>query len=308
MYVNQYGAHLKVLVQGITRPLGTRAVARMQACGTQIVAGVDAGEGGTEVSGVPVFDLVEQATAAVDEEIDLALIFSDPYRVLDAGLEAIAAGIRQLVVVTAGVPPLDAIALLQRAEASHAQVFGPGSAGILVPECVLLGIHEPQFFRPGTVGVITCTDALAAVAARELSRAGYGQSIVVSLGSEAITGASYEHWLELLENDPTTEMVLLVSHAGSGDELAAAEYIASDVSKPVFAYLAGDRAPELGLPQSLPDSAAARLSLSPSEGTLADHIAALEQAGVKVARHLGQLPDLARQLLPPVSAQPGVLH
>ena len=133
----------KVLVQGITEsPASTRAALMMKAYGTNVVAGVSPGRGGLEVEGIPVFDLVEQAVAAVGH-VDTAVIFVDAYSVLDAALEAIAAGIRQIAIVTGGVPPLDIVQLVRKAEATETLVIGPNSPGIIVPDKLLLRLITP---------------------------------------------------------------------------------------------------------------------------------------------------------------------
>ncbi|WP_269634865.1 succinate--CoA ligase subunit alpha [Rubidibacter lacunae] len=288
-------------MQGIDRPLGAHAAAQMRAYGTQVVAGVRSGWGGADGSTTPTFDLVEQAVAHAGD-IDLSLIFVEPYRVLDAGLEAIASGIHQLAIATCGVPPLDIVRLLRQAEGTNTTVFGPGSAGILVPGKVLLGIHEPQFFQPGSLGILSCSDALTAGVAQLLGRAGYGQSIVVSLGSEAIAGTSYEPWLEVLERDPNTEAILLVGQAGSGDEVAAADFIASDVGKPVFAYLAG-----LSLPPTRHNRATPHLTRSGADdSSTANKLAALSRAGVHCAPNMDRLPEIVRNILSQSPIQPAI--
>ncbi len=150
----------KVLVQGITEsPASTRAALMMKAYGTNVVAGVSPGRGGLEVEGIPIFDLVEQAVAAVGH-VDTAVILVDAYSVLDAALEAIAGGIRQIAIVTGGVPPLDMVHLVRKAEATETLVIGPNSPGIIVPDKLLLGTHPKEFYTPGPVGVISRSSTL----------------------------------------------------------------------------------------------------------------------------------------------------
>ena len=168
--------HNRVLIQGISEPLATLHASHMQAYGTRIVAGVSPGYGGTTVHEIPVFDLVEMALAAVGE-INTTIIFTHPYAALDAALEAIAAGIRQIVLITEGIPPLDMVRLLRKAEMTETLVVGPNSPGIIVPGQSLLGIHPTELYTPGSVGLISRSGTLTYEIARELTLAGLGQSI-----------------------------------------------------------------------------------------------------------------------------------
>ncbi|MGK7903192.1 MAG: CoA-binding protein [Hormoscilla sp.] len=234
----------KVLVQGITEPLGANHAAKMKAYGTNVVAGVSPGNGGQELDGMPIFDLVEQATAAVGM-VDTTLIFVPPYWVLDAAYEAIAAGIRQIIIITAGMPPLDMVQLVRKAEATETLVVGPNCPGIILPGKMLLGTHPTQLYTPGKVGLIGCTGTLTYEVALELTKAGLGQSIGVGIGSDAIVGSSFAQWLQILEEDDDTQAIVLVGEiAGNGGEEAAARYIKEAIDKPVVAYLAGQQVPQ----------------------------------------------------------------
>lgn len=234
----------KVLVQGITEPLGASHAAKMKAYGTNVVAGVSPGNGGEELDGIPIFDLVEQATAAVGM-VDTTLIFVPPYWVLDAAYEAIASGIRQIIIITAGMPPLDMVQLVRKAEATETLVVGPNCPGIILPGKMLLGTHPTQLYSPGKVGLIGCTGTLTYEVALELTKAGLGQSIGVGIGSDAIVGSSFAQWLQILDEDDDTQAIVLVGEiAGNGGEEAAARYIKDAIDKPVVAYLAGQQVPQ----------------------------------------------------------------
>ncbi|MDJ1177214.1 succinate--CoA ligase subunit alpha [Roseofilum capinflatum] len=234
----------KVLVQGITQALGRVHARLMKEYGTNVVAGVSAGEGGQEIEGIPTFDLVEEAVHRV-EGIDTSLIFVPPYEMLDAALEAIAAGIRHLILIPSGMPPLDMVKLLRKAEVTETLVLGPNCPGIIVPGQVLLGTHPSQCYTPGRIGLISCADTLTYQVALELSKAGFGQSVGVGLGRETILGSSFAQWLQILEEDDQTDAIVLVGEIdGLGGEEQAAEYIIEAIDKPVVAYLAGQRAPQ----------------------------------------------------------------
>ncbi len=162
----------KVLVQGIANPLGSTYAPLMKAYGTNVVAGVSPGYGGRVLNGVPVFDLVETAISTTGGTIDTTVIFAQPYAALDAALEAIAAGIRQIILISAGIPPLDMVNLLRHAEATETLVIGPNSPGVIIPGQLLLGIHPAEFYSPGSVGLISRSGTLTHEIALELTKAG----------------------------------------------------------------------------------------------------------------------------------------
>lgn len=288
----------KVLVQGITESqASTQAALMMKAYGTNVVAGVCAGQGGQELHGIPVFDLVEQALAVVGA-VDTAVIFVHPYWVLDAALEAIAAGIRQIVIVSEGVPPLDMVRLVRKAEATETLVVGPNCPGIIVPNKLLLGTHPSEFYTPGSVGLISRSSTLTYEVALALTKAGLGQSIGVSIGSDAIVGSSFLQWLQILDEDDSTEAIVLVGEVGGGSEEAAASYIAEAIDKPVVAFIAGRYAPKgqpLGHAGTLITSRAA--SRSAHAGTAESKIAAFLEAKIPVAERLSHIPSLVKKAL-----------
>ena len=233
----------KVLIQGITEPLSSTYAARMKAYGTNVVAGVSPGEGGQTLHGIPVFDLVEQALSVVGS-IDTTIIFVPPYQAQDAALEALTAGIRQIIIISSGVPPLDMVHLLRKAEATETLVVGPNSPGIIVPGKILLGTHASEFYTPGSVGIVSRSSTLTYEIALGLTKAGLGQSIGVSIGSDVIAGSSFIQWLQILDEDETTRAIVLVGETGGNSEEAAARYISEAIDKPVIAYVAGCHAPK----------------------------------------------------------------
>lgn len=287
----------KVIIQGIAEPLGAHYTTRMKASGTQIVAGVSAGRGGEQVGEIPVFDLVEEAIAQVGA-VEISLLFVPPYQVLDAGLEAMAAGIRQLIIVSGGVPPLDMVRLLRKAQETQTFILGSGSQGLIVPGQLWLGSSEPQFYPPGKVGMLGRCARLADEVAWQLSQAGFGFSLAVSLGTDGLIGSSWEQWLQILEEDEETEAIVLLGQPNGCGEIAAAEYIASALEKPVVAYLAGLQAP---IERHFGDAAtivAAQLSHSvPATSTDKQTIAALKQAKVAIAKRPSQIPLLLKKAL-----------
>ncbi|ACB51708.1 putative succinyl-CoA synthetase alpha chain [Crocosphaera subtropica ATCC 51142] len=292
----KWEADSKVLIQGITNPLGISYAARMKAKGTNIVAGITLEEQTAEMDDIPIFTLVEEAVKQIGE-IEISLILTPPYEVLDAGLEAMAAGIKQLVIVTSRVPPLDLIALLEQAQVTNTFVLGSGSEGLLVPDQFWLGIMEPDFYTAGQVGIISRCDRLMDEVALNLTQAGLGQSLAISLGSDAVMGSNFEQWLQIMEEDETTEAIILLGQPYSSPELLAAEYIDSAIEKPVIAYLPGILAP---MNRSFGDATsiiASQLSYQRGDKTRENPtITALKKAGVKIANSVEEIPKLTKRI------------
>jgi succinyl-CoA synthetase alpha subunit len=291
----------RVLVQGINEPLGLVSLSRMCAYGTNVVAGVAPGSGGQRVQGIPVYDMIEQAIAAVGP-IDVAMIYAHPYDALDAALEAMRAGIRQLILISQGMPPLDMVRLIRQAEITGTLVVGPNTPGVIVPGQVLLGLHPAQFYQPGEVALLSRNGPLTYEIAYAISQAGFGQSIAVSIGSDAILGSTLSQWLQMLDADPATAAIVLVGEAGGDAEEIAAQYIATSVSKPVVAYIAGHTAPRdrrLGHAGAILESQGWDFGLHGETdlGTAASKVAALKRAGVPVAISPADVPKRLQQLM-----------
>ena len=295
--IMNFAATSRVLVQGIVEPLGALYVPLMQSYGTSIVAGVSPAFGGTVVDDIPIFDLVEQAIEQVGP-IDVTVLFVSPYAMLDAALEALAAGIRQLLLVTEGIPPLDMVRLLREAEATETFVVGPSSPGIILPEKILLGTHPAYCYQPGSVGIISRSGTLTYEVALELTRAGLGQSIAVGIGGDAIVGSSFQQWLQILEEDDQTEVIVLVGEIGGESEETAARYIAETIEKPVIAYVAGGTAPrgqQIGHAGAIIASRIAKLGAE--IGSVESKLAAFKRAKVPVADRPSKIPKLVMQAL-----------
>lgn len=294
-----FSPNSQVILQGIAGPLATTYAPLIHNYGTHLVAGVSPGHGGTSIAGIPVLDMVEQVVAKYGS-IDISVIFSHPYDVLDAATEAMRAGIRQLIIVSQGVPPIDMIHLIQQAEANETLVVGPNSPGVIVPGKMLLGIHPPMFYSPGRVGIITRNGPLTYEVARLMTKAGIGQSIGISLGSDLILGSTLPQWLQILDEDEDTDAIVLVGEMGGDSEEMAATYIAESIDKPVVAYIAGHTAPRnrrMGHAGTIIEVQLG--SFGPDLGTAESKVTALKQAGVPVADRPSQIPDLLQRILTP---------
>jgi succinyl-CoA synthetase alpha subunit len=286
----------RVLIQGLDDPLALQSIQRMQVYGTNIVGIVSAGQGGQQFGNLPIFDLVEQAQEALGS-IDTSLIFVSPYDVLDAALEAIAVGIPQIIIVTRGVPPLDLIRLLRKASVTNTLILGSGSAGIIIPDKLLLGIYQPQLFSPGKVAIVSRNQSLTAEIASVLNQANLGESIVIHIGSDRLVGSSCRRWLEWLQTDPLTEAIVLVGDICWDSEASTAAYFLGHKGKPIVAYLAGIHA---NTPQPLTDAAIV-LSHTLSKpiydaDTIQQRIETYKRAKIPVAKKISQIPGLLKKL------------
>ncbi|MBE9048968.1 CoA-binding protein [Nostocales cyanobacterium LEGE 11386] len=283
----------KVLIQGFSEFMTATHVAQMKAYGTNLVAGVNPGCGGQRLYDLPVFDLVEEVVAKFGV-IDTAIICVHPYQVLDAALEAIASNISQIIIISGGVPPLDMVQLLRKTEARETLVVGPNSPGIIVPGKILLGTQPSELYTPGPVGIVSRSSTLTYEVAWELTKAGLGQSISVSIGSDAIVGSSFLQWLQILDEDETTEAIVLVGQPGGGSEEAAARYIAEAIDKPVIAYIAGRHAPP-GKNWRQTGTLATVIGRDSNFGTAQSKLAAFKEAHVPVAERPSLIPELVRK-------------
>ncbi len=287
----------KILIQGITESFALAYIAKMQKYGNNIVAGVSAGESGQEVLEIPVFDLVETAITAVGT-IDTSIIFVPPYEVLDAALEAIAANIKKIIIITSGVPPLDLVRLLDKARTTDTLVLGSGSSGIIIPETICLGSLEPEFYTLGNVGLISYSNRLNYEVALQLNWAGLGQSIVVTLGDENIICSSFEQWLDILEQDNRTQAIVLITQINKSFDNSLIQYLQTQISKPTIVYLAGVEVP---IPRHLTDAAsiiAHQLSYSVTGiDRQKQLVATLEKAKINLVKRLSQIPETIVALL-----------
>lgn len=277
----------KVIVQGITGSMGKTHALLMQKYGTQIVAGVTPGKGGTEVNGIPVYDSVLEAYEKTGA--NCSVIFVPPYLALDAALEAIDVGIPLISVITEGIPPQDAVKLHAAAKAKGVLVNGPNCPGIITPGECLIGIHPGSIYSPGRVGLISRSGTLTYEIGLGLKQAGIGISTAVGIGGDPIIGIDQIISLELFENDKDTDLIILVGEIGGTAEEDAAEYIKQKIKKPVIGYIAGRTAP----PGKRMGHAGA--IISGNKGTAESKTKAFEAAGVKVAKTPSEIIELVKQ-------------
>jgi succinyl-CoA synthetase alpha subunit len=231
-----------ILIQGIHTPLAQYYCPRMLAYGTKIIGGVSAGGGGTTLGELPIFDLVQEAVAQVGT-VTTSLIFVDPFEVLDAALAAIAAGIKQLIIISAGVPPLDMVRLLYEAQREGVEILGPGSSGLVVPGQLWLGTGFVNHFQPGEIAILSRFSSLSQEVALFLNQAGLGQSFVVDVGNSDLPGSSFAQWLQYLDQDANTKAIALLGQHGSQEEIQLISLLRDQITTPVVTYLCGSHAP-----------------------------------------------------------------
>jgi len=287
----------KVIVQGITDYQAAFCTVQMKAYGTDIVAGVSPGNGGTEIEGIPVFDLVEQVQVE-HGEVEISLIFVNPFEVLDAAKEAISAGIRKIIIFTPRVPPQDTIELIKHARSSNTLVLGPGSHGIVIPQRVWLGNLQPEFYQPGTVGLITSSRHLCYEVAAELNRAKLGQSTIVSLGNDRIIGSDLSHWLATLNEDPKTKAIVAIGQRVNQIESIVAYSKNHGYNKPVVVYLAGLQAPQAKVYRDAQTIISNHLSSSiPVINRDCQTTEALRNIGIEIASKPSEIPGIVEAAL-----------
>jgi len=265
----------KVVVQGATGKMGGAHTKRMIDYGTNIVAGVTPGKGGETVHGVPVFDTVMQAVQKTGATC--SVIFVPPYLALDAGYEALDAGIQLLVLITEGIPPLDTAKLAAAVKAKGAKLIGPNCPGIITPGQSLIGILPGSIFKSGPVGMVSKSGTLTYEIALALTESGFGQSTCVGTGGDPVKGLDYKEVLAMFEADPATEVIVMIGEIGGNAEEDAAAFIKKNIKKPVIGYIAGQTAP----PGKRMGHAGA--IISGGKGTAESKLEAFKANGVKVA-------------------------
>jgi len=274
----------RLLVQGITGREGRFHTRQMVEYGTKVVAGVTPGRGGMEVAGVPVFDTVKEAAA--ETGANTSIVFVPARFAPDAIYEAADGGMDLIVCITEGIPALDMIKVRAYLDQRGVRLIGPNCPGVITPGEAKVGIMPGHIHKPGSVGVVSRSGTLTYEVVWELTQHGLGQSTCVGIGGDPIIGADFIEILRLFEQDPKTERVVLVGEIGGTDEERAAEFIASQMTKPVVAFVAGETAP--------PDKRMGHAGaiISGGVGTAASKIAAFVEVGVQVARHPGEIADL----------------
>lgn len=280
----------KALIQGITGRVGQSQTRWMLEYGTNIVAGVTPGKGGWVVEGIPVYDTVAEAVA--EQGAEASVFFVPPQGVKETAIQTIDVGIKLIVVITEHVPVHDVMEIREYATDSDVQIVGPTSPGIITVDEAKLGIMPGNMFKPGRIGLISRSGTLSYEVSVNLATAGFGQSTAVGIGADPVVFTNVPELLRLFEEDPDTDLVVLVGEVGGMQEEEAAEYIKKSMTKPVVAYIAG-----LNAPQEKRMGHAGAIIQGDGRGTAQSKVSALQEAGVEVAQFPAEVVRLVQKRL-----------
>ena len=265
----------RVLTQGITGATGQLHTRLCREYGTQMVAGVTPGRGGTDFEGIPIFDTV--ARAVRETGADASVIYVPPVGAADAIMEAADAGLRVVVCITDGVPVLDMVRVKRFLEGRPTRLIGPNCPGIITPGECKIGIMPGYIHTPGRVGVVSRSGTLTYETVHQLTLLGIGQSTCIGIGGDPIIGTGFVDALRLFDEDPATDAIILIGEIGGTAEEDAASFIKAHVRKPVVTFIAGQTAPKgkrMGHAGAI---------IAGGRGTAAEKIEAFRAAGVRIA-------------------------
>jgi succinyl-CoA synthetase alpha subunit len=280
----------RLCVSGITGREGTFHATNNKRYGTNVVSGVTPGKGGQDVEGIPVFNTFHEAVE--ETGANAAMVFVPPRFAADSILEAADAGIPTIITITEGIPAHDELRVYTNLKRTPGvRLIGPNCPGVLSPGKANVGIIPAAFFKEGNVGVVSRSGTLTYQIGNELAQRGFGNSSIVGIGGDPVPGSNFIDVIELFENDPETELIVMSGEIGGSAEEEAAEYIGDNVSKPVVGYIAGFTAP----PGKTMGHAGA--IVSGSSGTAQAKADALEAKGVRVGRTPTEVSDIAVEIL-----------
>ncbi len=265
----------RVLTQGITGATGQLHTRLCREYGSQMVAGVTPGRGGTDFEGIPIFDTVAQAVAAT--QANASVIYVPPPGAADAILEAADAGLPLVICITEGVPVVDMVRVKRALEGRATRLIGPNCPGVITPGACKIGIMPGYIHKPGRVGVVSRSGTLTYEAVYQLTTLGIGQSTCIGIGGDPIIGTGFIDALRLFQDDAGTDAVIMIGEIGGSAEEEAAAFIKAHVTKPVVSFIAGQTAPKgkrMGHAGAI---------IAGGKGTAAEKMAALTAAGATLA-------------------------
>ena len=271
----------KVVTQGITGSTGQFHTRACRDYGTQMVAGVTPGKGGTDFEGIPIFDTVAQAKAAT--AANTSVIYVPPPFAADAIMEAADAELDLAICITEGIPTLDMVRVKRYLDGRKTRLVGPNCPGVITPGECKIGIMPGYIHKPGTIGIVSRSGTLTYEAVHQVTQLGYGQSTCIGIGGDPIIGTTFTDVLRLFQDDPRTEGVIMIGEIGGSAEEEAAAFVKAHMTKPVIAFIAGQTAP----PGKRMGHAGA--IISGGRGTASDKMKALTAAGIRLAQSPAEL-------------------
>ena len=279
----------KVICQGFTGKQGTFHSEQSIKYGTNITGGITPGKGGQTHLNLPVYNTVQQAVN--ETNANASMIYVPPKFAAESIIEASDAGIEIIVCITEGIPVMDMLKVRQRIESNNSILVGPNCPGIITPNECKIGIMPGEIHKPGIIGIVSRSGTLTYEAVHQTSLNGLGQTTCVGIGGDPIKGLNFIECLQMFEEDPKTKGIIMVGEIGGSDEELAAEFISSNVTKPVVAYIAGLTAPEgkrMGHAGAI---------ISGNTGKAIDKINSLEKSGVYIAESPATMGQVMAQVL-----------
>jgi succinyl-CoA synthetase alpha subunit len=279
----------RLVVQGITGKEGTFHTRQMVEYGTNVVAGVTPGKGGTEHEGIPVFNTV--ADAVKEAGANASVIYVPPPFAADAIMEAADAGLPLVVCITEGIPALDMVKVKEYLADKETRLIGPNCPGIISPGKCKIGIMPGHIHREGRIGVVSRSGTLTYEAVGQLTALGLGQSTAIGIGGDPIVGTTHTDALALFQEDDETDGIIMIGEIGGTAEEEAASFAKANVRKPIVAFIAGQTAP----PGRRMGHAGA--IIAGGKGTAAEKMKALEEAGINVVKSPADIGAAMRDML-----------
>jgi len=279
----------RLVVQGLTGKEGTFHALQMRDYGTQIVAGVTPGKGGTLHEGIPVYHTVDEAVRKAGANV--SVIYVPPAFAADAIMEAADAGVALIVCITEGIPTLDMVKAYDFVKSHGVRLVGPNCPGVISPGKCKVGIMPARIHKEGRVGVVSRSGTLTYEAVGQLTAIGLGQSTCIGIGGDPIIGTSQRDALELFQKDPDTDAIVMIGEIGGTAEEEAALYVKHFMTKPVVGFIAGQTAP----PGRRMGHAGA--IIAGGKGTAAEKMAAMEAAGIHVIKSPAEIGAKIKEVL-----------
>lgn len=279
----------KVICQGFTGKQGTYHSTSAIEHGTQMVGGVSPGKGSSQHLDLPVFNTVKEAVA--ETQANATVMYVPAPFCKDSIIEAIEAGILLIIAITEGIPTIDMLEVKYLADKYNVRIIGPNCPGIITPGECKIGIMPSPIHKKGNIGIVSRSGTLTYEAVKQTTDSGHGQSTCIGIGGDPIPGTNFIDCLQLFENDSETDAIVMIGEIGGTAEEEAAEFIQSQVTKPVVSYIAGVSAPKgkrMGHAGAI---------IVGGKGTADEKYQALEKAGVKTVRTIADIGSCISEII-----------